>query len=271
MINNIDTILSLIRADNFITVNKSLAKNIGLLPATMYVELCSKYNYYAKHGCLKDGYFYCTIETLKEEIGLSREEQDTAFKKLIKTGLIDKKVAKLKGDDAPKRYIKIIDDINLILSFFQEKETKNHGSIGESGFVGFTQIELRDLHKSNCGIYTTNNINNNNIIFNKNNQLVSCNESEQTNELTSLFTQSQVEIYPDEIKEIIKESIKELYLNNVSRDAVKRIDIYSIDEAISRYREAQGQKDIKNPKLYFKKCLLSAIEEGGLKNLNDVI
>lgn len=104
------------------------------------------------------------------------------------------------------------------------------------------------------------------------NQLVSPKEIDQTDELTNILQQSQIDLYQDEtLKETIKETIKELYSNTDSRDTVKRIDLYNIDEAISRYREAQEQKAIKNPKLYFKKCLLSAIEEGGLKNLQAII
>jgi hypothetical protein len=101
------------------------------------------------------------------------------------------------------------------------------------------------------------------------NQLVSSLKNEDmSNELTNILQQSQIELYQDEsLKETIKESIKELYLNTESRNTVKKVDLYNIDEAISRYREAQEQKKIKNPKLYFKKCLLSAIEEGGLTNI----
>jgi hypothetical protein len=103
------------------------------------------------------------------------------------------------------------------------------------------------------------------------NQLVSSSgepEENITDELTNIFNQSKVDIYEDEsLRANIKESIKELYLDTASRETVKKIDLYNIDEAISRYREAQEQKAIKNPKLYFKKCLLSAIEEGGLTNI----
>lgn len=90
-------------------------------------------------------------------------------------------------------------------------------------------------------------------------------EEEQINEL---IIQSQVELYEDEaLKENIKEIIRDLHQDPSTRQTIKKVKLSHVDEALRRYREAQETKEIKNPKLYFRKCLISAILEEGLKGL----
>jgi hypothetical protein len=263
-------IINLIRSNNYITVNKTLIKKIGLLPATFYGELLSRYNYFMERGLLKDGYFYLMIEDAREEIGLSREEQDTAIRKLVSLGLIKKQVRKFEDDTTPRRYFKIVDDFELILSLFDDpiKVKKETESIDRTVNVGFTQSDLRELHNPTCGNYTTLQINNNKDIRLKN-QLVNQETDEQTDEqIKSIIEQSQVELYEDDnIKETIKEIIIDTYNDKSTRAIIKKLKLENIDMAIDRFRQAQEEKEIKNPKLYFKKCLISAIQESGLKGL----
>ena len=154
----INTILNLLRSDGYITLNKTLVRNIGLLPATIFSEFSSKYKYFHDKGQLKDGFFYCTIPDIEKELGLSRKEQDTGINKLIALGLIEKKVMKLKGDESPKRYIHITNDINLLLKCLEDIEN--------SEFVQKGQIENKEMDISICPKGTPNK---NNIIIMENN------------------------------------------------------------------------------------------------------
>lgn len=280
----INTILSLLRSDGYITVHKTLIKNIGLVPAALFAELCSKYKYFLDEGLLQEGYFYYTLPNCQEELGLSRREQDGAFNILEKLGLIEKKAKKFKNDAAPKRYIKITQDFNLILGLLQDKsiDVENIAtSVASIGFVQNEQIEMYKTDNSICAKRATNK-NNNIIINNKNNsQLVSSvietvteikeehiGTNELTDELNFIFEQAQVEIYNEpEFKAALKETIQDAFGVPETRTIIKKLKLENIDTAVFKFREAQEQKQIKNPKLYFQKCLISAIREEGLNNL----
>jgi hypothetical protein len=265
----IQIILNLLKSDGYISTNKNLIKNIGLTPAIVFSELCSKYAYFLSQGLLKDGFFYFTIPDCEQELNIGRKEQDNVFNKLISFGLITKKVMKLKNDEAPKRYIKITDDINLLMSYLKEKSTE---TVDKYGFVQKEQIENTKMDISICPKGAPNK--NKYIILSNDNQLVSSSygdsmETEgETDGLTDLFQKAKVDLFEDEpLKETLKETITELHQDRRTTETVKKIDIFHIDTAIAKFREAQQEKEIKNPKLYFKRCLLSAIEEGGLRNI----
>jgi len=132
-----------IRADGFITVNKKIAKIIGLYESIIYGELVSRYIYFKEHNKLDEqGYFYNTIEDLQEATTLSRYNQDTSIKTLKRLGLIKTKV---KGVP-PKRYFAITEIINI--SDFEEKIYCQ--------FVSQSQIDLQTTDKSICKPVATN-------------------------------------------------------------------------------------------------------------------
>lgn len=265
----INTILNLLRSDGYITVNKTLACNIGLAPATIFSELASKFNYFNTRNELREGYFYCTIPDLQKNTGLKKDEQDTAINKLINFGLIEKKVKKLKGDEAPKRYFKIVDDVSVLL--------KHLKSVEDNGFS--------ENPKSNILNSVFDNVNsspnkNNNIIIN-NNQSVSPEKTDRpTDELNNIFNQAQIELYEPNIQILIKEVITELYTKpemayilkmgftyQEIQEKIKKLEYIHVDRAIHKLNEAQEQKGVTNIKIYFCKALLSAISETGLANL----
>jgi predicted transcriptional regulator len=98
-----DSIISLIANDNYIIVNKSLIHMLGLHEAIILGELASEYSYYKRNEMLdSEGYFYSTVENVKENTGLSKDIQCKALKKLNTRGLIHSTV---KGIPA-KRYVK---------------------------------------------------------------------------------------------------------------------------------------------------------------------
>jgi len=261
--NSIQSIINLLRSDNYITTNKTLSRKIGLVPATIYAEMLSKYYYYQQNNQLKDGYFYLTIPTLTDEIGLTREQQDTAINKLIKLGLIEKKVAKLKGDEAPKRYFKIVDNVALVLEYFQDKQEKTPSSIDNTGFVGNTQNDMSEKHKTNSGFPTPNR----NKELDYINNIQSINQEDPT--LEEIFEQSRVNTFEDdEVKETIKQAIKELHTDADTRQIIKRVKIEHITDANTRYKfEFDAGTQINDPMQYYKAILIKCINHGGLGKL----
>ena len=64
-------LVSLIASNNYIVVNKQLARAFGLEEAVILGELASEMEYWQQRGELKDGYFYSTIENVKDSTTLS--------------------------------------------------------------------------------------------------------------------------------------------------------------------------------------------------------
>ena len=96
-------ILELLATDNYIIVNKTLIRQLGLETAIMLGELCSEYLYYQKEDMLEDDWFYSTIDNIEYNTGLSNYQQNKAFEQLISLDIIQIVV---KGIPA-RRYIKI--------------------------------------------------------------------------------------------------------------------------------------------------------------------
>lgn len=112
-------ILSLLCSDNFIVVNKALAKEIGLESAVVLGALVSKHKYWSDRGELKDGFFYSTVEDLKESVFLSAYSQREAIKKLQENNLIEVKKMGLPS----RRYIKI--NVETLENMLNDKSLKN--------------------------------------------------------------------------------------------------------------------------------------------------
>ena len=96
-------LVSLIASNNYIVVNKQLARKFGLEEAVMLGELASEMEYWQQRGELRDGYFYSTIENVKESTTLSDKRQRSALNALKEAGIVDVKLAGLPA----KRYIRI--------------------------------------------------------------------------------------------------------------------------------------------------------------------
>lgn len=96
-------VIGLISSSNFIVVNKSLAREIGLIESVVLGELASEYDHWKATGNLDDGYFYSTVDNLSDNTTLSKYQQKAALDNLKEKGIIEVTV---KGLPA-KRYIKI--------------------------------------------------------------------------------------------------------------------------------------------------------------------
>ena len=96
-------LVSMIANNNYIVVNKQLARAFGLEEALILGELASEMEYWQQRGELKDGYFYSTIENVKDSTTLSDKRQRSALATLKAAGIVDVKLAGLPA----KRYIRI--------------------------------------------------------------------------------------------------------------------------------------------------------------------
>lgn len=109
------SILKLLANGNFITVNKCVAKTIGLNESVILGALCSEFVYCEGRSLTEDGFFPFSIELLQEETTLGRKSQDTAISHLVNVGLIEQKNFGIPN----KRHFRIIEEAVESLLFEQ--------------------------------------------------------------------------------------------------------------------------------------------------------
>lgn len=71
-----------------INVNKAIIKQYGTDSAVFLGELISKQKYWEEKGELEDGFFYWSMQDIKEATGLGRRPQERIIPKLVKSGMI---------------------------------------------------------------------------------------------------------------------------------------------------------------------------------------
>ena len=102
------SIINILASQNFIVLNKTLIKQLGLHNAVVLSELCQEYTYWHKEKKLKEGWFYSSQNNISENIGLSTRQISNAVQELINQQLIS---IKLVGMPAITHYF--IDEQNL--------------------------------------------------------------------------------------------------------------------------------------------------------------
>jgi uncharacterized phage protein (TIGR02220 family) len=140
----------MIASNNYIVVNKQLARVFGLEGAVILGELASEMEYWQQRGELQDGYFYSTIENVKDSTTLSDKRQRTALTTLKDAGIIDIKLAGLPA----KRYIRI-NEKQLAAILLNNNSQNGETSFAETEELG-TPKQQTNNNKPN------NNKNNNN-------------------------------------------------------------------------------------------------------------
>lgn len=114
------SVLKFLAADGFLTVNKHLAKIVGLDAAVLMAELASTYNYYESTDQLTDdGMFFETVERIEENTTLTKYQQAKAIKTLVDAGVLETS----KMGIPAKRYFKIDED--ALLALVDHKKSKN--------------------------------------------------------------------------------------------------------------------------------------------------
>lgn len=142
-------LISMLSARNYIIANKEMAKLFGIEEAVLLGELCSELKYWAENGnTTAGGYFFSTVENVKENTTLSDRRQRSAIKTLKDAGILDVKLSGLPA----KRYIKINEE--QLAALLLNNNAQNAISSSD-------ETQELDIAKCNC--------NNNNINNNKNN------------------------------------------------------------------------------------------------------
>ena len=140
-----------------IIVNKNLVRNIGLDAAIFYSELCSKYKYFCQKKKLdKDGYFYNTVENMKNDAFLSDYRQRKAIKKLKELGLIyyQRRSIPERGISA-LRYFKVNMDYDCIARLTKNLSNQNLNNCASK----FKDTNLKKLDSNNTNPNNTNILN----------------------------------------------------------------------------------------------------------------
>jgi hypothetical protein len=86
-----------------------------------------------------------------------------------------------------------------------------------------------------------------------------------TDRLIDIYKIAEIDCYQDELQEIIKATIEEIYLDGNPK--IFKLRLPHIDRAIYKFKIAKEKTHIHNTKQYFKSCVLSAITETVLDEL----
>lgn len=81
--------MELLGHGNYIAVNRTLIRRIGLNAAVIIGELSDKARMFDKEGQLKDGWFYMKVKTLGENTGLGERAQKSAIDDLVRIGVLE--------------------------------------------------------------------------------------------------------------------------------------------------------------------------------------
>lgn len=145
---NIHNILS---QDAFWTVNKALARAVGVESALLLSDLITKEKYFGDRGMLdQEGYFFNTIENIEADTTLPRRAQKVCIDILISNKLIDHK---LKGMPAKRSFrinhLEIFEFIKAADSHRLYETYKHDCTKRTSQFVQNEQTSLYETYNTN--------------------------------------------------------------------------------------------------------------------------
>ena len=89
ILNGDGNFVNILANDNFIVVNKSVMKTLGLHEAIILGELSSEMLHWETEGLLEDGYFYSTRENIEEQTMLSAYSQRIALDNLKRVDVLN--------------------------------------------------------------------------------------------------------------------------------------------------------------------------------------
>ena len=147
--------------NNYGLYNKTLARKLGLHTSIFLGELISEYDYWQRREELtSDGFFYSTVENIKEATTLSDYQQRAVIQQLVDLGIIEQRISGMPA----KRYFRIDDEkfYEILLEEDSSKETKEKilNNSRTSSKETKEQV-LEELKTNNNNITITNNNNNN--------------------------------------------------------------------------------------------------------------
>ena len=243
-------ILELLSSNSYLTVNKALARKVGLEAAALFADLAGSQLYWNNQKELEySEWFFRTREQIEEQTTLSAKVQVRCIKILVDAGLVQ---TKLKGLPAVTHYL-----------IAQQEVTNLFNLISQKGTSSYSQTAQLDTPKgSTIKNINNKNINNDNININKESSFVEKIE-ESVEDVKYYFELTQV-------LNLLTERTKAQYRIPSSKYALLRYGPYklvkerlsdgaTLEECINvielKYKEWQGTKIMTNlvPETIFRK------------------
>ncbi len=132
------SILHLLASDGFLSVNKHIARVVGLDAAVLLAELASAYTYFESRDQLTpEGMFFETVERIQENTTLSQYQQSKAVKVLTDAGIL-----KTKKIGIPARRYFLINEESVV-NILEYKKSKNF-------ITGDKKTSSQDIEKLDC-------------------------------------------------------------------------------------------------------------------------
>jgi uncharacterized phage protein (TIGR02220 family) len=176
-------ILQLLSSNSYLTVNKVLAKKVGLEASVLFADLAGSQLYWdSQNKTDNEGWFFRTQKDIEEQTTLSPKVQTKCIKILIVNGLVQ---TKLKGLPAVTHYLIGELEVTNLLNLFSQK--------GESSLA--KREKLVSTKGSTIKNINNKNINNENIIIEEESVISSDSEIEsvkyyfETNQIIELLTE----------------------------------------------------------------------------------
>ena len=145
------SILRLLASDGFLSVNKHIARIVGLDAAVLLAELASAHNYFeSREQLTADGMFFETVEHIQENTTLTQYQQAKAVKILSDAGILETKKVGIPA----KRYFFINEE--AVLNILDYKKSKNL-------ITGDEKTSSLDDKKLDCNNNKENNKQNNKV------------------------------------------------------------------------------------------------------------
>lgn len=253
-----NTLEEFLSSDNYLQVNRTLIKCVGLHEAILLSELLSERRYWRNENRLKDGWFYSTRNNLQDNTGLTATMQRSALQSLKNSGVVEVKQMGL-----PAKNYYYIDD-EQVLTILNNKMCENL----TTGCDETLQQEVINSNSNNNIENKNNNQNNKTKRASEprlSSQKHSRNFQKETKQLTDKLS-SGAEIAEQEEKKKKKRSQKELCLDEIEDSKYQFSDAEKVK--LTEYLEwAMSGKDnrrIRNVELWRTKLntLLQLREEG---------
>lgn len=194
-------ILNLLSSSDYLIINKSLVKEIGINETILLSELISEYNYWLSNNGLDDEeMFFSTVENVEENTTLNDYAQRKALNNLVEKELIE---LKIKGIPA-RRFIKI--KTKNIEKLF----TENNNNLLRTSSKNFKELEVKNL-KTNI---------NNNKINNKDNNIL-----DKSKILLSLEKNTKKDLLKGTKSLVKKKTKKEILYDNLINNILVKFNI----------------------------------------------
>ncbi|MDZ7343128.1 MAG: hypothetical protein ONA90_01300 [candidate division KSB1 bacterium] len=135
----VDFVINALSTDAFWSVNKRIAREVGIEETVLLSELIYRYRYFQDTNRLHDGEaFYATSEDLQSALGIGKKTLERIVKSLLQTGLVS---ADLRGVPARRYWFINWRRIYAILSSSKPVRSEDgENLISQNGITSYPQM-----------------------------------------------------------------------------------------------------------------------------------